>query len=624
MMCGSPFSLRQFEKGPWPWPIAALWSLPFFIGSLVPLCAQTIADNRSQVPPLTVNARAVVVDVVVTSGDDQPVLALQKQDFDVLEDGKPQTIDYFDEHTAAASPANAQPPPPQLPPGVYTNAPPAAESDAVNVILIDTLNTDRRDQVYVHKQILDFFHNMQPGTRAAIFILGSKLRFVQGFTTDTAVLLAALQDKKNGFAPEQDNSFRSREDDTADADEIAVLRRMQTAGEGIAAIQESQADFASFQFGERVSMTMAALNYLARYLAGVPGRKNLIWFASSFPVSIFPAGAQSRDRGDASAFANAVRQTADLLTASRIAVYPVGAQGVTAGHGMDPDIQDRPPANGLDSGSGDAVGRANNIYAMEKLASDTGGKAFYGTNDLRGALSHAIDDGSRYYTLVYTSTNKKMDGRFRHIEIRVTSGKYKLAYRRGYNADDKADAVAPVDLDPLRPLFVRGLPNATQFSYQVRVLPAKQQPGADAPRAGENAKLAGPVARYNIDFMIRWSDVSLEKVIPASDQKSGAHPDTEGEWRDKLSVKLIAYDYDGKAVNWIESSPQLALKPDMYAALQKASIMAQMVIDLPIQNVSLQTGVYDWGSGRAGTLEIPLHVVPAPGTGAQQAAPKTQ
>ena len=40
---------------------------------------------------------------------------------------------------------------------------------------------------------------------------------------------------------------------------------------------------ANMQANQRVGMTLQALQILARYLAAVPGRKNLIWFSSAFP-----------------------------------------------------------------------------------------------------------------------------------------------------------------------------------------------------------------------------------------------------------------------------------------------------------------------------------------------------
>jgi VWFA-related protein len=569
-----------------------------------------------------VTTNAVVVDVVVTKGSGEPVLSLQKQDFAVTEDGKPQTIDFFEEHTSKALPADAPSPSPEMPPNVFTNVPPTPESDAVNVFLIDTLNTDRRDQIYVHKQILEFLRNMQPGTRAAIFVLGSRLRFVQGFTTDTAVLRAALEDKKNGFTAQKDITWRSREDNADDRREVSTLAMMQTSAAGLEAIRESQSDFANFQLGERVSMTLEALNYLARYLAGVPGRKNLIWFASSFPVTIFPSASQSHERSGAHTYTNAIRQTADLMKVSRIALYPISAEGTIGVHGMDADKQGPQPQSGAASDWAEAAEHANAISAMEKLASDTGGKAFYNSNDLGTAVNRAINDGSYYYTIVYSPTNKKMDGKYRRIEVKLAEGKYKLAYRRGYIADNSPIKESQTDPDPLRPLLMRGLPSATQLLYRVRARPADPQPGPRAARAGKNSRLADPVTRYNIDFMIRWSDLKLNNVTSPADLESG--PGAQGLWHVKLSIEVMAYDRDGKLVNALSATPEMSLKTDTYAAVQKAGMLAHMEIDLPRSDVDLETGIYDWGSGKAGTLGIPLHVAAATATAAAQGTPKTE
>lgn len=174
-----------------------LLSLVTVFCCVLPLLAQTGAPQ--QIPSIKVDTRAVVVDVVVTKGNDEAVLALHKEDFQVKEDGKPVAIDYFEEHTAKALPPGALAPLPKMPPDVYTNVPPVPESDSVNVLLLDSLNTEKQDQSYVHQQILTFLKNMQPGTRCAIFTLGSKLRFVQGFTTDNTALLAALNDKRTVF-----------------------------------------------------------------------------------------------------------------------------------------------------------------------------------------------------------------------------------------------------------------------------------------------------------------------------------------------------------------------------------------------------------------------------------------
>jgi len=556
------------------------------------------------VPTFKTNARAVVVDVVVTKGNDDPVAGLHQQDFQVIEDGKPQTVDFFEEHTVKPLPPGALKPLPPMPPNVYTNVPQAPESDAVNVLLLDSLNTEAQDQTFVHKQILAFLQGMQPGTRAAILTLGSQLRFIQGFTTDSSALLAAINDKKSGFYARKDGAYRSESDKEDDQRDLGIMMAMLggRSDGGIDAMRQSMSDNAGFKASDRAMMTLEALDYLARYLADVPGRKNLIWFASSYPVTIFPSASQRQQLSDARIYNSAVKKTADLLTVSKVAVYPINAQGMMTDHIMDADSAGPGTIGNIQAAMATTVPyaaagneRASTIFAMEELAADTGGKAFYNTNDLSAALQHAINDGSHYYTLVYTPTNKKLDGAYRHILVKLTSEKFHLSYRRGYNADDTSTAAAKPESDPLRPLLVRGLPSSTQLLFGVRVLPMTPQPPPNATRAGKNPQLTGPTTRYSVDFMVRWQDVKLTTT------PQGTHSGT-------LQVGLLAYDRNGKPVNWAGATQGMNLSPDVFAAIQKSGVPAHAEIDLPNTDVYLETGVYDWGSGKAGTVEVPLRV----------------
>src|SRR5580692_2728978 len=221
-------------------------------------------QTQSAIPVIRANTRAVAVDVVVTRDHDEPVTALRKQDFTVLEDGKPVTVDFFEEHTAKTLPPGAVPSLAKMPPNMYTNVPPAPESDSVNVLLLDTLNTDRPDQAYVRQQMVNFLKTMQPGLRVAVFVLGSKLRMVQGFTTDSSVLRDAVNDKKNGVKMEDDTSVtRSLHDKI---DDKARLANMQMGAAGLEAFAAWQSTFAGYQADQRVAMTLEALNYLGRYL----------------------------------------------------------------------------------------------------------------------------------------------------------------------------------------------------------------------------------------------------------------------------------------------------------------------------------------------------------------------
>lgn len=575
---------------------------------------QTTAPvDQGPVPVFKAHSHAVVVDVVVTKGDDA-VTGLHKQDFQVLEDGKPVTVDFFEEHTAKTLPPGTVPALAKMPPNVYTNVPPAPESDSVNVLMLDTLNTDRQDQAYVHQQMVNFLKTMQPGLRVAVFVLGSKLRMVQGFTTDSSVLRDAINDKKNGLRMEADTSVtRSLQDKFDDIEDKGRLADMQMGVAGFEALSDLQQGFAGYQADQRFAMTLEAFDSLSRYLAGVPGRKNLIWFSSSFPVTILLSPKDKQNIGQVRQISAALRETEDLLTVSKVAVYPIGAEGMMVNHGSDGVIQSNGavdveggevnsrsgavvshrPSDFMTPFANENAARSDKIMAMEQLAADTGGKAFYNTNDLNAAMMHAIENGAHYYTLVYTPTNKKMDGSYRRIEVKTTAGKYNLAYRRGYNADDTQTADAKSSADPLHALLIRGMPSATQVLYGVRVLAVTPQPAPDAKREGKNAKLTGPTTRYSIDFMVRWSDVALETAA-------------DGTHRGKIQASLLAYDRDSNAVNWTGVTQGMALKPEIFAAIQKSGVPMHLEIDLPSSAAYLETGVYDWSSGKAGTLEVPV------------------
>ncbi len=576
---------------------------------------QTVAkqdSTASQTPILRTTSREVVVDVVVTKGNDDPVLGLRQQDFNIMEDGKPQNIDFFESHTADTKTQSVPPAMPPMPKGARTNVPPAPEGDAVNVLLLDTLNTEPQDQVYAHREVMDFLAHMQPGTRVAIFMLGSKLRFVQGFTTDTSVLLAALNDKQSGIKVEKDRSSRSRSDTADDAADVAQLQVMQASPFAIAALQEAQADSAAHDLGARASMTFEALDVIGHYLAGVPGRKNLIWFASSFPVTIFPTVEQRKNLEKNPAlpgFLQHVRATADLFTISRIAVYPIDAEGMMMEHIGEASAAGANAGGGIAHTGAESDStmspyhagseeRANNIHSMEQLAASTGGRASYNTNDLNAAMRRAITDGETYYTIGYAPADTRMDGGYRGVEVKLAQGKYKLSYRHGYNADDASVPHSSSTVDPLVALLRFGMPGASGVLYGVHVEPAAIQPARNAERAGQNANLKAPFTRFNVGFTVREQDVAWQ-----SDEK--------GVRRGKILLGLKVYDRDGNAVNWLGDTETLVVSPEQYSSIQKTGLSAHLEIDLP-SNMDLHvvTAVYDMNSGKAGTLEVPVSSAP--------------
>src|SRR5690348_9018739 len=111
-----------------------------------PLRAQTApspAPQSSAAPGIKVEVRIVLLDVVVTNDNGAPVNGLAKDQFEVWEDGAPQSLSFFEEHARSRpAPEPAQTAARESPAAnVYTNSQTTSPSDTVNVLLLDWLNT---------------------------------------------------------------------------------------------------------------------------------------------------------------------------------------------------------------------------------------------------------------------------------------------------------------------------------------------------------------------------------------------------------------------------------------------------------------------------------------------------
>jgi VWFA-related protein len=409
----------------------------------LPFHAQSVS-GEGQAPAATFKAetRAVAVDVVVLDGHGEPVKGLRKEDFLITEDGSPQTVTFFEEHPTATS-----------------------QPDTVfSVLLIDTLNTPKEDLGFARKHVADYLKNMPAGTSLAVFSLGQTLRMVQGLSSDRSMLLAAVNDKKTGAWSETSAASNMPQDAADDKARTELLSSAGAPPNSAAMVNNAQAIHKTYQADQRIAMTIADLQRLARYLAKTPGRKNLIWFSSSFPIALFPEPGVQGSLTTA-AQNQQIKDTTDLLALARVAIYPVSAQGVavqTTGDASDhygtaqnalpgampgaaPPAGTSPQSTGGDNYQYGPVSNemrhednahAANFAAMQALASETGGVMMPTSNDLTRMLGRAIGNGSQYYTLSYTPTNMKTDGSFRRIEVTLHNGSYTLAYRRGYYATD--------------------------------------------------------------------------------------------------------------------------------------------------------------------------------------------
>ncbi len=599
--------------------------LPFFLASS--LFAQTTpAANTSQVsqqPEFTLKeeVRNVVVDVVVTDKHGQPVKGLGKPAFHLLENGKPQEIAFFEEHGPDDRASNTQAQP-QLPPGTYTNVSAAQDGGPLLVLLLDAVNTRFDQQSYVHAQMTEYLKNIPPGTRMAIFTFGDRLQLIQGFTSDPTILKAAL-------------SNRSYPTTTAIGPGGLI-----STGMHIMSVRQSLLRFGNgpAPLGDELGVryTLDALNAIAAYLADIPGRKSLIWFAGSVPWTINPDFSLVTDAMGRVDYSDELKRLANVMTLGRIAVYPIDARGLTsppayaangaptAGSGMGGDpssggnsfhgsggfAMGNPNAQGGDPvSSGTAAGNremasqmnlAGNHMSMSNLAEATGGRALYNTNGLAGAVAKVQGIGSDYYSIAYAPSDRRYDGNLRRIEVLVSQPNIKLEYRRGYYAEDPDRTVkrsqVTYSADPLREAMKRGAPDSTQIPFRVQVREAAVQPALPDDRVGnESAKLKGPVVRY--DF--HWDVDPAGIVFTTAD---------DGTRSAEVDAALDVYDADGAVLNDIYEVLPIHLSDAQYTEIEKSGLHMRETLDVPAGVVYLRAGVVDPNSGHTGATEFPLAV----------------
>jgi VWFA-related protein len=593
-----------------------------------PAAAQPQSTPPSAQPPvsLQVQANLVLVDVVVTNNG-AAVSGLPKEKFHLLENGKPQAITVFEEHRPEDALAIANVPPPE--PNVYNNFPDFTISSAANVLLLDALNTPLSDQMRVRQQMIQYLKNIPPGTRIAVFTLASRLRIVEGFTTDSSVITKAL----SGKGGPQQSVVLDTDADQESADMINDMTSAGASGQAIASLQQFQADLASFQTDLRVRMTLDAMKDLARYLNPIPGRKNLIWFSGSFPLAIDPDATLQSPFQAMRNYADDVRQADDMLSAARVAVYPVDARGLmslpstnaanrySSAPGMPGGFGGRGGRRGATPGGGmpgppsggttmSPAAAADQKFlqqttvehaTMKEIAADTGGEAFVDTNGLKEAVTQAIANGSRYYTVGYVPQISKYDGSFHRLKVAVDGG-YATAYRRGYYADDpaKAEINPQVATNIMVAAVQRGAPPLSQILFKVRVLPS-DDPAVKAVRVSPDpagvmaASLKKPARRYFIDYAVD------PRAFAFTTSPDGVH-------HANLDFAVIAYDTDGKRLNYVDRGAGLNLSDESYKKVMRSGMPMHQEIDLPEGRVYLRVVVQDLNNGRIGSIEVPVTV----------------
>ena len=557
---------------------------------------QTATSSQGGTQPTTVlkvKTRLVIVDVVARNGKGEAISDLKPEDFTLTEDGKVQKISAFSfQHPeSAVKPAQAA----VLPPNTFNNLPRYQPNGALNLLLLDALNTTSINQAYARESMIKFLEKLPQGQSLAVYLLGNKLRLVQDFTSDPELLKQAALHLKG-----QPSRLLNNPAGTSPAVPPmgSVAADLIASVPGLAnQLSEFEAEQTAAQNDFRVSYTLAALNSLARTLAGYPGRKNLIWISDTFPFDILLNEIGAKSSRVERHYGGDVALTGSLLSDAQVAVYPVDARGLSNFSIYSVGSNPNPTAGTSPRGRGMAASMSANAdvwmaahTTMNDLAEKTGGRAFYNRNDLDNAVLESISDGSSYYTLGYYPDNKQWNNQFRNIHVKVSRPGARLHYRAGYFAVDR-EAVAQAnpakedeDLDQAMTL---DWPISTGLPFQAQVL-------APSPQTQNKVLIRYRIDPHAINFQADDQGLQRVSLLCAVRAYSMKNPD-----------KPLKTDANRMA------GP---LRPEAYTQVIKAFFPCQEEVELPPGTYILRLGVRDNSTGLIGTANAAVEI--AAGTGA--------
>jgi VWFA-related protein len=506
----SPRSLR----------LAALpLTLALFANAQPPPAAQSTA------PTLHVYSRETIIDVLVTDDKGQPVRGLTRADFTVEEDSKPQPIRSFSEYDKTTPPPAPRP----LPPNTYTNATTLPTTGPVQIFLFDLLGSAPDDIERSKKYIAQYLRTMPTGTQVVAFAFSHHgLHLVHDFTTNGPAAAAAVESL-----------------------DVEWIHDPVMA----------------------TPMAIAGMNQIADYIAGIHGRKNLVWIVQGMPLMITRDGGLPWKIGAPPdmIIVHRLMDLYDRFAKEQIAIYPLDPRGV---HGLGPGA----------------------LMAAE-VAEATGGTTD-NTNDYKSEITSIIDKTSHMYTLSYVPTRPDEDGHFHPIKITFDRPGVHLLYRSGYNDEQPHPPDLALIHDMIQgPMRLGALPS-TQILFDLHIQPGS----ASSPAKPAEPSVSSPAiphkkgtATYNALFTFDPTQLTLTEA-----------PD--GTRTASIELDLGAFDSFSQLVTARSQTFNITVTPAQYANFYQKPLNLSLAIDLPHGQLTLHAGLFDTVANKAGTLEIPLTI----------------
>lgn len=400
-------------------PFAVLWT-PAQNPPVPPApAAAPAADSGGKVPTFTTGSHLVIVDVTVKDKSGHTINGLQASDFAVSEDNIRQKIEVFEPQNLTMNPE----PPPALKLDDQLKLPEAANTvityeapgkvqyhdKRLMVLFFDFSSMQVTDQLRAQAAALEFLKSkITKDDLVAVMMYTSTLNVLSDFTADRDVLTDVI----NGLP-------------IGEATELAGL-----ADTGACTEEDTGAAFVADETEFNILNTdqkLAALEDAAKLLKNLPEKKVLVYLSGGVNKTGIDNQAQLEASINAMYKSNVTLYSVDVR--GLMADPPGGAAGKAGSRGA-----------GAFNGANYNAQRAqinDSQETLSTLATETGGKAYFDSNDLAAGIQMAQQSVSSYYILGYYATNLKEDGRYRRISVKLTNGNTsaRLEHRQGYYAD---------------------------------------------------------------------------------------------------------------------------------------------------------------------------------------------
>ena len=556
----------------------------------------------------TSRVELVRLDVVVTDSRDQLVRGLAQDDFVVLEDGKPQRLTHFVAAGRTPQPAASLTPGPDAPtvPAPVEVPVPAGPSRTI-VILVDDLHIAASNMEPVKESLRRMLDEFVAGDdQVALIGTGSDL-LVQP-TLDRAVLRGAigrLVARPLTVHPESvaGSSMTPLQAELVLAGDPAALRLASeqllgnpatlTANAPLTLQNRQRAAENEVQraaraiLAESLRISTATLSTLAdvlRSMAPYTGRKICLLVSDGFQVG---TGTSEDRRAD-------LRRIVDAALRSGSVVYALTSTGLTTGiaDASRPALNTPPGLDAQVERRGEMIMRET----LERVAEDTGGFVVRGNNDLAGGLRRMLDDNEVYYLMAYEPTNKRREGRFRRIEVRV-------AHREGLKVRTRKGYLEPDDRKP-------GAMRATAPAAAAPAVEDRPLGEAEARALLSNVSGGGMAVRLTADWFELPPSGPRAVVRAHVDLSRVFWHETQDRHRAVIEIVGGVYDAAGKPVGAVFGKPAvLDLLPGEQERVVRSGLQYQELLSLApglyqVRLVARERGVELMG-GAAQWLEVP-------------------